>query len=165
MIPTADEVARVIVASFRMVGADPMRITEKLPQGKPSEFAARISHGRGYAAMALRKLFPSLSNPAIGRLVGSNATYTDDLFRSYRRGTLRWYDETDFRQILANCGVEPRETVQIVVDETAPSLPPGAAPPQPYPVRFGAKKRLEDELREAVLNTARMQRAQEGEVP
>lgn len=40
--------------------------------------------------------------------------------------------------------------------------PPRPAPPPPPPVRIGAKKRLEDDLREAVENTARMQQS-EGE--
>ena len=163
-IPTADEVARIIIASFRTVGADPLMVTVPMSQGRPSEYLQRISNGRTYAALVLRRLFPSLRGTSISRMVGARSNFEDEMSRDVRRGKLRWYDETDFRAILARCGVERREPEQVVVDETEvePEItvqPAPVAPSalSPYPVRHGAKKRLEDELREAVLNTARMQ--------
>jgi len=165
-IPTADEIARIIIVSFRTVGADPLAITVQTPQGRPSEYHQRISNGRTYAALAIRRLFPSLRATSISRMVGARSNFADEMLRDQRRGKLRWYDETDFRAILARCGVDQREPEQVVVDETETEAeleitvhPAPVAPPafSPYPVRHGAKKRLEDELREAVLNTARMQ--------
>jgi hypothetical protein len=45
-------------------------------------------------------------------------------------------------------------------------LKPEPPPPPPAPpIRFGAKARLEDELRQAIENTARMQPAGEREDP
>ncbi len=98
-------------------------------------------------------------------------SFAAEVIREVAQGKARWFDETDFRAILARCGVEQREREQTVVDETGPepriSTEPAPVPQSlssGYPVRVGAKKRLEDELRQAVENTARMQQADEGEI-
>ena len=112
--------------------------------------------------LVLRMLFPSLKLIVISRLVGARSSFAEETLHNHRRGKARWFDETDFRAILARCGVEQPE--QTVVDETGPepriSTEPAPVPKSlssGYPVRVGAKKRLEDELRQAVENTARMQ--------
>lgn len=159
--PTADDIARIIVAAFRMTQANPLDVIARLPRGQGNRHQRAITEGRGYAALAMRKLFPNLASKAIGRMVGvpDDAGFVIKTYQQWQAGTLRWYDEIDFRRILRNCRVEPRAAVQVVVDETAR---PVAAPASSPSVRFGAKKRLEDELRQAVENTARMQRGSNG---
>jgi len=165
--PTADEAARIIIAAFRMTQANPLDVAARLPRGQANRHQRAITEGRGYAALAIRKLFPNLSSKSIARMIGlpDDAGFVIKSYQHWQAGTLRWYDEVDFRRILKNCGVGARAAVQIVRDETAqaPEPPRRAAPPVTPPAQgarppeFGAKKRLEDELREAVQNTARMQ--------
>lgn len=160
MFPTTDETARIIIAAFRMTQANPLHVAVRLPRGQLGRHQRAIVEGRGYAALAIRKLFPNVPSKAIARMVGlpDDAGFVIKTYQQWQAGTLRWYDEVDFRRILRNCGVEPREAVQIVVEEPVRKYQP---PPSPPPsIRFGAKKRLEDELRQAVENTARMQRGE-----
>lgn len=166
-IPTADEVARILIASFRMVNADPRHVIAKL-HGRQTQYGMGIVAGRRYAALALRQLFPNLSERQIGRMVGipDDSNFIGNILSRRALGRIPDFDQTDFDRILRNCRVQAREPVKLCCDETEPArvvpavvpVPKRAAPPARRGALFGPKRRLEDELRQAVQNTAAMQR-------
>ena len=151
--PTADEAARIIIAAFRVTGANPLYVANKLPRGNMAAYERSIIEGRAYAALAFRKLFPSVSARAVGRMVGlpDDANFAIDTAKLLALGKLRWYDQIDFDKILRNCGVAPRAPDQTVIDETA--APVSLSSSAPRAPSFGPKAHLEEELRRAVINT------------
>lgn len=157
MYPTADEAAKIIIAAFRVVNANPLSVDQRISRGRQTQHGRAIVQGRGYAVFAFRKLFPNISSRSIARMIGPvERSVVDDLLR---KGKPRWFDQIDFERVLRNCGVEGRKPVQIYRDETTPTAVLAYAHPPARPASFGSKKRLEDELRAAVENTARMHRS------
>lgn len=171
MYPTADQIAHAIVAACRITGADPVAVASRetdRPSAAPVLFP--IARARSYAALAIQAFFPALPRAAVDRVVGCTPSSIGMFVGSLNRrikdgGCTSWYDP---ERLLGVVNAIPKAIAR------APAIPEirqkpsttraGPASPLPRPIRhpapkpseftrFGAKKRLEDELRQAVLNT------------
>ncbi len=164
-MPTADQVAAVIVAAARETGADPVRV---LKVETTAEKRART-----YAAFALRKLFPECPMPAIGRMVGSDhPPYVSIVYSKIMADQFQWFDMEALQRVLAAVGGEIPvrcETAQKPPARAAAPLPArkvgpnfgtvgGMGPPRPNLARdlIGEKARMRAELEQAVRNTAKL---------
>jgi hypothetical protein len=170
MMPTADQVARAIVQAAKecdflgILKQQPALITTQ-PQRGRTKTEDKLRHVKGYAALALRAAFPACGSHVIGRMVGSaNPAFLVGVLVAYKaKGQLPWYDPEAEARIIAAIGACDPDPQQVVVDETEEQMPP------PLPAlsvkssmgkmrrtcdgRSASKRRLEDELRQAVLNT------------
>ncbi len=93
--PTADDVARAVVAACRETGADPEEcVTGRVycVGGAANKYA--LSRARVYAAFALDELFDECGSSSMSRMVGaSSVTCHLSTARSQQRnGLLRWFD-------------------------------------------------------------------------
>lgn len=178
MTPTADQAAKIIVLACRAVYVNPLDI-DKRPMGSKSWKTQRLRLARAYAALAMRSIFPTCTSGAIGRMVGASEppAYLGRILAARAKGDLRDYDPEVLARIVQDADMRVEVVAgQRIIDEDpteaceGPSVPeavgqrarekneqaPAPAPaPQPESafVRFGAKKRLEDMLRQAVINT------------
>lgn len=156
MFPSPDDAARIIIDACRACGVS-ARLFPMREHKSPKEGDA-IRQARAYAAMAIRKLYPTAPSDSIGRMVDAinPPHYLGELISLERRGRLKWFDP----QILARIVRDHRP-----VPASAPDAPPAKSssvqsPVQPEPayVReplpgFQRRQKAEDMLRQAVLNT------------
>jgi hypothetical protein len=169
MMPTADQVARAIVAAvkecriYEAFKSDPDVLTRKRAAGR-THIQVAMRHARGYAAFALRSAFPRCPSDVIGRFVGSTLPhgFLAIMITSRAKGQLPWYDPEAEARIIAAIGACDPDPQQVVVDETEEPAPPLPALSikssmgkmrRTFDGRSASKRRLEDELRQAVLNT------------
>ena len=94
--PTADDVARAIVAACRETGADPLQVASGGYVRKGTHQAHCISRARGYAAWALDDLF-EIGSPACSRLVGIQQKSSAEEFLATLRHRIimneaKWFD-------------------------------------------------------------------------
>lgn len=106
-LPSADEVARAIVAAARETGADPLAVArgDLDPQGgfARSEHGHKISRARAYAAYALLRVFGG-PKQAIARMVGVKRDSATGYFQAIdRRGGMaqRWCVAVAFERVVA----------------------------------------------------------------
>jgi hypothetical protein len=184
MMPTADQVAAVIVAAARETGTDPMKVPVwEVEHDHLTSIPA--TRARTYAAIALRKLFPGCPMPVIGRMVGStHPPYVSIVYTKVTKGHFRWFDQEALRRVIAAGAISlpaAPKTAQAAPAAPAASLPAkvsfltakrhpddrqtAPSPPKIVPERTyqpgdflltPSKRRLLDELRAAVENTAKM---------
>ena len=169
MMPTADQVARAIVQAAKecdflgVLKQQPALITTQ-PQRGRTKTEDKLRHVKGYAALALRAAFPACGSHVIGRMVGSaNPAFLVGVLVAYKaKGQLAWYDPEAEARIIAAIGACDPDPQQVVVDETEEPAPPLPALSikssmgkmrRTFDGRSASKRRLEDELRQAVLNT------------
>jgi len=182
-MPTADQVAKIIVVACRTCHVDPLDI-DKRPIGSDQSWKAiKLRLARAYAALAMREIFKGCIGFSISRMVGAPepAAYLGRILTMRAKGDLMrmGYDEEVFQQILRDISLEPVEVKQKVIDEDPPSPSEAATEAQersdapPVPVqrassanapapyipgkagrdKAGSRRRLEEELRQAILNT------------
>lgn len=107
-IPTADEIARAVVAAARELGVPPRAVVRGLGRwvsNKDSRNQARqeIKRARFYAALALREAFPDMPKVVIGRALGVGAakTYLRNTEVARDAGRFdRWWSDDAFRRIV-----------------------------------------------------------------
>src|SRR5574337_391384 len=168
MYPTADQIAHAIVAACKITGADPVAIVSRETDAPSETRAFPISRARSYAALALQVAFPALPRVAIDRVVGaaSIGVYLGGLNKRLREGACStWYDPEKLRgvidaipstpagaAIIPEISQRPSSVPTIRCGPASPLLKPKPEPPRTPPpaefIRYGAKRRLEDELRQ-----------------
>lgn len=182
MMPTADQVARAIIQAakecdfFDILKRQPLILMTQ-PQRGRTKTEDKLRHVKAYVVLALRAAFPDCGSVAIGRMVGAaNPSLLVGVLLAYKaKGQLPWYDPEAEARIIAAMGPIDWNPEQKVVDETGddpivtsvPAFLPqpstsvrGAAGP-PVIERFvplestrpRSKSKLEEELRQAILNT------------
>jgi hypothetical protein len=166
MIPTSDQVARAIIAAAKECGfyqalVERPRMIEMQP--KKGNSGARLRHTKVYTALALRAAFPACPSPAIGRFVGVGKPhlYLGVILSCKAKGEMKWYDPEVEARVTAAIGACDPNPVQRIVDESelSPALPALALKSsmgtlrRAFDDRPASKRRLEEELRQAVLNT------------
>lgn len=173
MLPSADHIAAAIVAACRETGDSPFDVVNGVMRRGPGEKSVR---GRHYAMHALREVFPDLGKSKAAWFVGAPRQNLSGFYnnsfnciakvvdrRTGRRVANWWKEEGYQRVILAiravGPGVRYRE-IDPEPNERAPRREPvklsgaiGAAPPPPRP---SGKIALEEMLKQAVQNTARL---------
>lgn len=89
--PTADDVARAILAACRETGEDPLAVAS----GKIDQRA------RHYALNALKAIFPDARSRSISRMCGgpAYAFYSYSRYKVFR--VAKWWDESAFERVLA----------------------------------------------------------------
>lgn len=102
-MPTADEVARAIVAAARETGACPVAIAEG---ERGNRYHPEVLRCRAYAAIALRSQFEDAHPTSIAHMVGvwTTATaysYLKTLDEQRARGLLNWWDDAAFMRVVA----------------------------------------------------------------
>ena len=165
-MPTADQVARAIVAAARETGADPVKVLREA--GRVEERNART-----YAAFALCRLFPDCRPSTIGRLVGSDhPPYAAIIVAKINADKFPWFKREALQRVLAAVDGNLRGAPENAQDRPAapaaglPARKPapnfgtvgGMGPPRPNLARdlIGEKARMRAELEQAVRNTAKM---------
>jgi hypothetical protein len=166
MMPTADQVARAIIASakeckfYEKLKARPSIIDMRWP--KDSTLSIKLKRVRAYAALALRAAFPSCPSPTIGRCVGAGRPcgYLGLLIAWKAKGHLSWHDPEVEARVIEAIGPVEGHHEQTIVDETEEEPVTFSAPVNSGRfvsleggMRPLSKSKLEDELRRAVLNT------------
>ena len=160
--PTADEVARAIVAASREVGAKPIDVAEGASGvGRAARVEARQAAGRArsYAAKALAAVFTSYPRSRIAGFVGNRGlvrqSYFSALDQRIRAGTVAWWNEAALARVVEaiRSGVMPPAaeaplmstvTARKVADSfRAPAVSRHAAQ-QPRPVAKPAPRREPD---------------------
>jgi hypothetical protein len=129
-------------------------------QPKKGNSGARLRHTKVYAALALRAAFPACPSPAIGRFVGVGKPhlYLGVILSCKAKGEMKWYDPEVEARVTAAIGASDPDPVQQVIDESE-ALPALALKSnmgtlrRAFDDRPASKRRLEEELRQAVLNT------------
>jgi hypothetical protein len=163
--PTADEAARIIIAAAREADCD----AEAILIYRWSK-ARQVRLCRAYAAVALHRLFPECPRPAIARMVNMNdkPAYVSEILGRIERHRFPDFDGKALWRVQGAVGrkiARPKENapaprIRAAVGplasdrpereaETLPAFLPGCGRP-------ASKLSLEDELRRAVENTARM---------
>lgn len=102
-MPTADEVARAIVAAARETGADPVAVAEG---ERGNRYHPEVLRCRAYAAIALRSQFEDARPTSIARMVGiwtpaTAYSYLKILDEQRARGFLNWWDDAAFIRVVA----------------------------------------------------------------
>lgn len=109
-MPTADDVARAIVAAARETGENPIDCAMKVRSSRVS--GRKGMYCRHYAMHALAELFPSIDKGVLASFVGppiqAKAFWYSSLEYIYRpmvlnrsRRRARWWDESAFERIIA----------------------------------------------------------------
>jgi hypothetical protein len=98
-LPTAYQIAVAIVAAARECGVDP----EGVANGLHGPNFKETSRARGYAAIAIRTVFPDAKLTAIARWVGAGSprVYVTILDRDRRDNRLRWWDDGVLERVTA----------------------------------------------------------------
>jgi hypothetical protein len=159
MMPSANQVAWAIVAACRETGEDPLVVAE---QRKPQ------SRARHYAFQSLKVVFPDVKVPRLAFLcgcAGHPVYYASESAKGMHRHVggkrkgerrLRFWDEGVFARVIAAVKLAdadeplaPKAPIKLsakvasIVEPKRPAALPG-------------KRKLEDIMREAVINTQRM---------
>lgn len=175
MTPTADHIARAVVAASKELECDPFLIDPaRRPRGLEAyNAAARL---RSYAALALFEIFPDVGRTGISRCVhaGSPDAFLSTLLRRIRFGECPWFSQAALDRIVASIQEidppppdgpsKPAEGDGEAVELPAfipPRAPPEAPPGASLARRLGlvsqsappGRARAYDILHEAVKNT------------
>lgn len=188
MMPTADQVARAIIAACRETG-EPFPV-ETLGGNHQERW-------RHYAVHALHARFPSCAPSALGRMIGADSFvkpgyfYRSSLWHVLgqtphaRRGPVPWWSDEALDRVMR--AIPPSEPPKIAIDPvvavaaernaaarfsayrqsrdgpTASKARPPARSDyfQPLPPPVGSKSALRAALRAAVVNTAKLQANEE----
>lgn len=176
--PTANEVAKVIVAAARETGADPISVARGASKmGRAREEWFTISRARAYAGVAIEQRFPELSRPKIAALIGvgpgaSRESYFPALEQRRSHGILKWWNPDALARIVAALGAEegiritrtpqpPEEGIATTMPSQRPTVKlsanPGGYASASSPQSNPGKRALQTMLAEAVRNTAKIQ--------
>jgi len=143
-VPTAHQVAMVIVAACRELGEDPLRVAGD----------AGNSRARHYAMHALVHHFPRIPVGSAARMCGCPEQargaifYKSSLNNHVRRGASQWWDEKVYARVVASIDV-PRRALpppEIKPRALLPTLKPSGNTPK-------QKADLYRMLADAVANT------------
>lgn len=167
-LPEADDVARIIVAAAAEVGVDPLDVAGGKRGFVEGGGASPLTRARGYAALALDQIF-GCGALAIGRMVGagSPAVYFTQLKQRAARAELKWFDRRVLARVITSAGYDARVSDREILKPKVTTTPHSVSPSRPIKVfdRDGPppgspteKQRLRDMLRQAVENTAKIQR-------
>lgn len=101
-MPTADEVARAIVAAARETGADPIELASG---ARGNRHHPDILRARAYAAVALRSQFSDVDWKTIARVVGvwtpaTAYSYLKTLDEQRERGYLDWWSVEAYDRVI-----------------------------------------------------------------
>lgn len=183
MRPTADHIARAIVAAARETGANPLSVAsgELDAQGGRAFDGWIRSRARAYAGEALRRLFKDRSMTDLARFVGVSKQVAGAYFSSLDQRRQRpagtpWWDDAALARVMAAVDVEEPDTTPRT---SSPHYYEPKKRPEPkpepfmidemtgrrrltagYPARPGAgsmQEKGDDFLRRAVENTAKLQ--------
>lgn len=182
MFPTANQIAHAIVAACKITGADPIAVASR-ESDMQNQLLFPIARARSYAALALRERFPDLPNAAVDRVVGCRTlgVFLSALMRRVKAGGMPWLDPERLAGVVQ--AIPEADALKAgALQQNAPARQPGPPGTLPVPrsgtkspapaaaakqscaksqnwrpesdfVRYGSKRRLEEELRQAVLNT------------
>lgn len=134
--PSADDVARAIIAAALETLADPEEIACR---AKGNRYHPEILRGRAYAAWALFSVFPNCSKTSIARMVGANGaeSYLSTLDEQMRRGFLSWWVDDAFQRVVdaIRAGLPPKPATPPAEgrDDAADPEPPEPPPYRPPP--------------------------------
>jgi hypothetical protein len=173
MMPTADQVARAIIQAAKecdfldILKRQPLILTTQ-PQRGRTKTEDKLRHVKAYVVLALRAAFPDCGSITIGRMVGSaNPSFLVGVLLAYKaKGQLPWHDPEAEARVIAAMGPIDWNPEQTIVDETGndpvvTSVPAFLPVGPPAIERFvplesarpRSKSKLEEELRQAILNT------------
>jgi hypothetical protein len=168
-VPSADEVAWAIVQAGREFGYSNRHIVA-IAQRENGRCNARH-----YALHALLAVFPDANRGVCARLVGCRSDpekfYDNSYYRFARivngRRAAPWWDEDEFARVVGAV-----QAAAVVTPDPVRDVEPAELEPPRRPIKLSAavggiveptrpaaapgKRKLEDILREAVLNTQRM---------
>jgi hypothetical protein len=129
--PTADDIARAIVAACRETGGDPIAVASAAQSYGGDNLP--MVHARAYALMALIEAFPRYPEMRLAKLVGAGSptVYASKLKRNVANGILRWWD-TDVLWRVRNAMGRPAPSDALITrlpakNARAPSCEPGGA--------------------------------------
>jgi hypothetical protein len=165
-MPSADQVAWAIVQAGRELGYSARHIL-----GIAERENGRC-YARHYALHALLAVFPDANRGTCARLVGCRSDpdkfYDNSHYRFARiingRRAAPWWDEAEFERVVAavRAAAADQDTDDEPEDMPAPRAPiklsaaVGSIVEPTRPAAAPGKRRLEDMMREAVINTQRM---------
>ena len=162
-MPTADQVARVIIAAAKQMNVDPIAVVTVYSRlGLSRGGYLTISRARYYAACAMRDAF-GCSESACGRILGvkNPDVWMWAMRQSVESAKVGWIDERIATAVLAAAELAasprpspPREDIPAFLPARRNTLVTLSDARDSY----GEKKRLRDMLTDAVRNTAAMQK-------
>lgn len=161
MMPTADQVARAIVTACRATGENPIAVVgDREPQ----------SRARHYAFQSLKVVFPDVKKERLAFMCGCsgkpeyyavNSTngmqrFVGGPYRGERKH--RFWNEEVFARVLAalRAAVEDEQPPEQPKSPVKLSAFPGSIVEPTRPAAMPGKRKLEDMMRQAVMNTQRM---------
>lgn len=116
--PTADEIARIVIAASREFDIDPIKVVvgagpyDARRQRNEEALRSAIKRARAYAALALLELFPETPKAWISSYVGvvSTKTYLWNCEHARQIGKYQWWSEDAFKRVLGSLGGEDAGT-------------------------------------------------------
>lgn len=166
-MPTADQVAHVIVASVREFGVSPLDVATNAGNMRGrAEHVTKLTRARYFAARALVEVY-QCGKAAAARMVGVNKHTADVYMPGYSKRPMAWWDDAAFNRICAAAVVSENETTEVV--QIIPAFLPAKAAQESAMERFSrhgdlapsprmpGKRKLQDILAEAAANTRAMQ--------
>lgn len=118
--PTADLVARAIVAAAKETGANPEEVAMGVTVRGGRNGDYEISRARAYAAMAIKAQFPDCHNASIARMVGAKwpTSYIGGIEFQQRNGNMKWWNAAALKRVID--AIKPRPHLAHVSDEDRP---------------------------------------------
>lgn len=180
MMPTADDVAKIIIAASRETGADPAEVAlgELDPKSPDRLCPFPLARARVYAVFAVSELFPILIKRKVARMCGVSPESAASFHSAYgqRLSNLPWYSREAYDRVLhaiphADLFFDQESAPVSRYLPPSPSPSPNPNPPaeierrpaesvgaRPAPFAEPGKRELYRMLEQAASNTAKLKK-------